>query len=117
MIGGITGIGDQNQSNRTSSLSDPDSKVGRIQFDFGLFFAFSATHQSHNYAGNKGDVLLGYGLWFLIAGGSPPGGGGKACRPLAHELPNFSRRSLLGKLNLPSVKIRGQLMQCLFGID
>ena len=117
MIGGKTGIGDQNQGNRTSPVSDPDSKVGRFQSDFRLLFTFSAIHQGGNYAGHNGDIFFGNSFWFLTAGGSPAGSGGKACCSLTHKLPHFSRRSLLGELKLPSVKIRYQRPQCLLWID
>jgi hypothetical protein len=117
MIGGETGIGDQNQGDRASTVSDPDSKVGRFQSDIGLLLTFTATYQSLNYTGNKGDILLRDGLRFPVADRSSPGGGGEAGCPFAYKLPDFSGGSLPGEPDFPSLKIGGQFMQRLFGIN
>jgi len=102
---GKTGIGDQKYSHRTSSLPDPNPKIGRIQPDSWCLFICSAVYQSRYYAGNQGNVLFGGGLRSSEAGGTTPGEGGKGGCPFAHELPDFLAWSLLGKLDFPAVEV------------
>lgn len=117
MVGGKTGVGDQNQSNRASSSSYPDLQVGRFQLDFRSLWCLATTDQSRNYTGHNCYVRSGDGLGLSMADGAPSRGGGKAGRPFTQKLPYLPSGSLLGESNPPSVEIGDQRPQGLFGID